>query len=249
MFVACLKNMVRVVTSFTGGAAKVDNDRQMTVTIDGPAGAGKSTVGKLLARQLNYHYLDTGAIYRALALRVTELGLEGAADERIGALTREVSIVFRKEDEGLRIILDGRDVSDAIRTPDIGMLASRVSAIPAVREALLIVQRNIGRHGGIVAEGRDMGTVVFPEADVKFYLDADELERSKRRYLELKAKKEDVDLLSVHEDLRKRDLQDMSRAMAPLKPAEGAVIVDSTHMDVNEVVNRMLQYIERIKRT
>jgi CMP/dCMP kinase len=222
----------------------VGRDGKKTIAIDGPGGAGKSTVGKLLAKRLEYHYLDTGAIYRALALKVSELGLGIAEEQRIGELAQSVIIAFQNEGDSAKILLDGRDVSDAIRTPEIGMMASKVSAIPVVREALLTIQRKAAQYSDIVAEGRDMGTVVFPHADFKFYLDADEMERSKRRFLELRDKKVSIELSTVHEDMKKRDLQDMSRTSAPLKPADDAIMIDSTHMGVEEVVEQMLLAIK-----
>lgn len=218
-------------------------ENRKTITIDGPAGAGKSTVGKLLAERLLYNYLDTGAIYRALALRVTELGIDKENEQKVGDLAAGISVRMSRVGSGVRIYLDDKDVTHAIRTPEIGMLASKLSAQPSVRKALLAIQRELGANGGIVADGRDMGTVVFPGADFKFYLDADDSERSKRRYLELLQKNVETNLGDVHEEMAKRDKQDMERTTAPLKPAEDAFIIDTTKMNIQEVVEKMFSII------
>ena len=218
-------------------------DKKKTITIDGPAGAGKSTVGKILAERLGYEYLDTGAIYRALAFRVLDSGTDELSEERIGIMAQGVSISLHRNTEGLRIFLDGCDITAFIRTPEIGMLASTISAYSAVRKALLIIQRELGRYGGIVADGRDMGTVVFPSAEHKFYLVADEAIRVGRRYLELRQKTDEIELSDVQEDIRKRDKQDQERQLAPLKPAPDAVFIDSTGMGIMEVVDKMLSFI------
>lgn len=222
---------------------KLSPENRKTITIDGPAGAGKSTVGKLLAERLLYNYLDTGAIYRALALRVTELGIDKENEQKVGDLAAGISVRMSRVGSGVRIYLDDKDVTHAIRTPEIGMLASKLSAQPSVRKALLAIQRELGANGGIVADGRDMGTVVFPGADFKFYLDADDSERSKRRYLELLQKNVETNLGDVHEEMAKRDKQDMERTTAPLKPAEDAFIIDTTKMNIQEVVEKMFSII------
>jgi cytidylate kinase len=172
------------------------------VTIDGPAGAGKSTVGKLLAERLKYDYLDTGALYRALAFKAAEFEEREDIELRIPELVKNLNISIRCIQGQTRIYINEQDVTDQIRTPEIGMLASKISAYPSVRSALLSIQRELGKKGGIVADGRDMGTVVFPEADFKFYLDAVDSERSKRRYLELKQKNTEIDLNNVHKDMK-----------------------------------------------
>jgi cytidylate kinase len=215
------------------------------VTIDGPAGAGKSTVGKLLAERLKYDYLDTGALYRALAFKAAEFEEREDIELRIPELVKNLNISIRCIQGQTRIYINEQDVTDQIRTPEIGMLASKISAYPSVRSALLSIQRELGKKGGIVADGRDMGTVVFPEADFKFYLDAVDSERSKRRYLELKQKNTEIDLNNVHKDMKLRDKQDMEREAAPLRPAQDAIIIDSTSMGINEVVERMLKMIKK----
>ena len=209
------------------------------VTVDGPAGSGKSTVSRLLARRLSYMYLDTGALYRALALKVSVAGL---AADRVGiaALCSATDIALVECEGATRILLDGRDVTELIRTPEISMLASTVSALPEVRQRLLAVQREAARSGGIVAEGRDMGTVVFPGADVKFFLTAGPEERSRRRWLELRERGHEVSLDEVLRDVVRRDRQDSERAIAPLRPSEDGVLVDSTGKTIDEVVQEML---------
>lgn len=218
--------------------------KRYVVTVDGPAGSGKSTVGRLLARALAYVYLDTGALYRAVALKVGRAGLDASDKPGIAALCSETAVEFVERDGVTRIRLDGRDVTELIRTPEISMLASTVSAVPEVRQRLLAVQRDAARAGGIVAEGRDMGTVVFPGADVKFFLTAGPEERGRRRWLELRERGHEADLEDVIRDVARRDRQDSEREIAPLRPAEDGVFVDSTGKTVEEVVGEMLRVIK-----
>jgi len=214
--------------------------KRYVVTVDGPAGSGKSTVSRLLARRLGYVYLDTGALYRALALKVSRSGL--AADDRAGiaALCAGTAIALDGQGGETRILLDGRDVTGLIRTPEISMLASTVSALPEVRQRLLDMQREAARSGGVVAEGRDMGTVVFPWADVKFFLTAGPEERGRRRWLELQQRGHEVSLDEVLRDVVLRDRQDTEREVAPLRPSDDAIRVDSTGKGIEDVVEEML---------
>jgi len=214
------------------------------VTVDGPAGSGKSTVSRLLARELSCVYLDTGALYRAVALKVSRAGL--APDDRAGiaALCAKTAVALAVREGATRVLLDGQDVTEEIRTPAISMLASTVSALPEVRQRLLAVQRETAPAGGIVAEGRDMGTVVFPGADVKFFLTAGTEERGRRRWLELKQRGHEVELAEVIRDVARRDRQDSGREIAPLRPSGDAVLVDSTGKSVEEVVQEMLRVIK-----
>jgi len=214
------------------------------VTVDGPAGSGKSTVSRLLARELSCVYLDTGALYRAVALKVSRAGL--APDDRAGiaALCAKTAVALAVREGATRVLLDGQDVTEEIRTPAISMLASTVSALPEVRQRLLAVQREAAPAGGIVAEGRDMGTVVFPGADVKFFLTAGPEERGRRRWLELKQRGHEVELAEVIRDVARRDRQDSGREIAPLRPSGDAVLVDSTGKSVEEVVQEMLRVIK-----
>jgi cytidylate kinase len=219
--------------------------KKYVVTVDGPAGSGKSTIGRLLAQRLSYVYLDTGALYRAMALKIRMASLSPDNREKIAALCRYTTIALRERDGATRIVLDGEDVTELIRTPEISMLASTISALPEVRGALLFVQRDSARDGGVVAEGRDMGTVVFPGADVKFFLTASAGERSRRRWLELRERGHEVSLEEVLRDVVQRDRQDSEREIAPLRPSDDGVLVDSTGKTIDEVVEEMLGAVRR----
>jgi cytidylate kinase len=218
----------------------------MVVTIDGPAGAGKSTVSKLLAEKLGYLYMDTGAMYRAVAVLARESFPENPVDDDLlGRICRGLEVGMKYEGSKMLLIVNGRDLTDDIRRPDIGALASAVSAKAVVRRRLGEIQRQLGADGGIVAEGRDMGTVVFPDADVKFFLDARPEERGRRRHCELLAKGENrLTLPEVYEQLVTRDRNDQARELAPLKPAADAVLIDSTELGVEQVVALMARIIE-----
>lgn len=218
-------------------------DQDNIVTIDGPTGSGKSTVGKLLAGRIGFTYLDTGAMYRVVALETSRSGIDPADCAALSRLCATIRIAF-KDGSGTRVYSGDEDVTEAIRTQQISMLASRVSAEKCVREELVRLQRDCGRQGRIVVDGRDAGTVIFPCARFKFYLDADAEVRSRRRYKELIEKKQEVAYSVVHQELIKRDQDDSSRALAPLKPAPDAVIIDTTGMTVEEVVQAMLTKID-----
>ena len=214
------------------------------ITIDGPAGSGKSTVARILAKKIGYTYLDTGAMYRAVALLLKEKKVSLDNKKELKKLCESINIKFLFNNDPPRIFLGSRNISEDIRTSEIDMLSSKVSTIKEVREAMKRLQRNMAKDLNLVAEGRDMGTVVFPNAKMKFFLKASFEVRAKRRYLERKMKGDKVLLDVIKEELRKRDIQDSSRAIAPLKPAEDAIIIDTTHMNPEEVVNKMLFYIE-----
>ncbi len=211
----------------------------MVVAIDGPAGAGKSTVAHAVARRLGYRLVDTGAIYRAVAYVACERGVAWDDEAGLGRLVSALAIDFHLDGAKNRVLVDGRDVSDAIRTPDISLGASQVSAWPLVREGLLALQRRLAGEGGAVLEGRDIGTVVFPDAPVKIYLDATPEERARRRSEELRVRDPHVSAARVLEEVNRRDAQDQKRAVAPLRPASDAIVLDSTRLSIDEVVRRI----------
>ncbi len=217
--------------------------KSLLITIDGPAGAGKSTVSRRLAEQLGYTYVDTGALYRAVALAAVTKRCVPDDDRGLAEICTHLALRFENSLKGPRLYSNGDDITERIRTPEITMLASAVSARHVVRESLLEVQREMGKRGGAVFEGRDMGTVVFPYADVKFYLDADLDTRALRRFKELAAGESSIDLSKVREAMKRRDENDSSRALAPLKPAADAISIDSAPLTVDEVVEVMLREI------
>lgn len=221
--------------------------RAMIVTIDGPAGAGKTSVSKLLALKLGYRYMDTGALYRAVAVAAVEAGVPSDDDAALADLCRRITLDLQDGEQGLRVFLNQKDITDQIRTPEISMMASAVSARPVVRAFLLDTQRDLGAQGGIVAEGRDMGTVVFPQAEAKFFLEADSGIRARRRYEELKVRSATPPALAtVEKEMALRDHNDATRALAPLQAAADAIVIDSTHLTPDEVVSRMIDHIARI---
>ncbi len=223
--------------------------KKVIVAIDGPSGAGKSTVGKMLAKELGYLYIDTGAMYRAIGLKAVREGVELKEGDALRSFAEDGSADLFRRMAGVKVYLDNEDVSEAIRTPEMGMVASAVSAQPCVRERLLELQRKLGEGGGVVLEGRDIGTVVFPDAEVKFYLDAKVEERAKRRWLEFQSKGMEADLKTTIEDVAKRDYDDSHREIAPLKIAEGAVVVDSSGLGIKEVVALMKKKVLEVAGT
>ncbi len=216
----------------------------LVIAIDGPSGAGKSTITRQLAESFGYLYIDTGAMYRALALAVHRSGVAEDDEAEVMRVCRQATLTFRNEDGDSRIILNGEDVSGLIRTPEISLLTSRIAGQKTVRELLLATQRAMGQEGGVILEGRDIGTVVFPEADLKFFLSASAEERGRRRFLELKEKGEQVDLDQTIAEVTARDRQDEGRAHAPLCQAEDAIAVDSTTISIDEVVEGMTKVIK-----
>jgi len=217
------------------------------ITIDGPVGSGKSTIGRLLAHSLGLVYLDTGAMYRVIALEARERTIDAGDGAALGALCTEIKISFKQSDARQLVFSTGRDVTDAIRTPEISMLASRISAVQSVRDALVALQRQIGAHGGIVVDGRDAGTVIFPQARFKFYLDATVEIRAQRRFKECIEKKINIDYNDLFLDIQKRDHDDSNRSIAPLKPAPGAVIIDTSTMTCEDVLKTISAYIDLLK--
>jgi len=214
------------------------------ITIDGPAGAGKSTVAKALSHRLSYIYLDTGALYRAVAYKMIQVGISQENREQLEDLCPHIKINLKNMRGRMMVMVDDEDVTDQLRTEEIGLIASRVSAIPLVREILLQVQREAGKNGGIIAEGRDTGTVIFPHAEVKFFVDATVEQRVERRYRELLERGDRINYQEIKRDLIRRDRQDRERDIAPLVPSADAVIVDTTRMSVTDVLEAMISVIK-----
>src|SRR5262245_65038954 len=221
----------------------VDRARGLIVAIDGPAGAGKSTAARLLAARLGYALLDRGAIYRSMALRARERGVAWDDGAGVAALAAGIDIAFRLEGAVNHVTLNGQDVTAAIRTPEISDGASRVSALPEVRAALLGLQRRIGADGGVVVEGRDIGTVVFPDAEAKFFLTANADERARRRVAELAAAGKTVDADQTKAEMIARDARDSTRAAAPLRKADDAIEIDSSALPPDAVVAKMAELV------
>ena len=216
----------------------------INVAIDGPAGAGKSTLSRQLAKNLGYIYVDTGALYRAVGLKFSRLGFDTSLQGDIADVLKATTVDIRFVDAEQRVFLDNEDVSGLIRTPEASMMASAVSAKPEVRAYLLDMQRNLAKNNNVVMDGRDIGTVVLPNADVKIFLTADVEERARRRLLELTEKGEKVSFEDVLADMQKRDYNDSHRAIAPLKQASDAVLADTTKLDLDG----SLQLLQKIVR-
>ena len=215
----------------------------VVVAIDGPSGSGKSTLAKRLAKELGFSYLDTGAMYRALALKMLKHGIEPEEDSRLAALLRQTEIELREQEGRLEVLLDGIDVAHLIRTPEVSQMASRASARKIVRERMMELQRAAARKGPIVAEGRDIGTVIFPAAQVKIYLDATVAERARRRFEELRANGRQVSMEETVHELTERDRRDSERDLAPLRRAADAVAVDSSSLTADVVADRVLELV------
>ncbi len=217
--------------------------KKLVVTIDGPAASGKSTTARTVARRLGYKYLDTGAMYRAIGLKALRTGVDVEDATAMGALARDTDVDVKTLSSGTRVLLDGVDVTDDLRSPDVSAAASAVAALGPVRERMVEIQRMVGAEGAIVAEGRDIGSVVFPDAEVKIYLDADLTTRAKRRKRELNGRGTDVELGKVERDIRSRDRSDSNRSHSPLVVPEGAVIVDTTHLTIEEQIEEVLREV------
>ncbi|SFR41573.1 cytidylate kinase [Marinobacter daqiaonensis] len=215
------------------------------VTVDGPGGAGKGTVTQMLARKLGWHLLDSGALYRLTALAASRQGVALDDEDALADVAARLNVTFEPTPEGepVRVILDGEDVTREIRTEKTGDGASRVAVIQPVRDALLQRQRDFRKAPGLVADGRDMGTVVFPDAPVKIFLTASAEERAQRRYLQLKGSGADVNIDQLLDEIRARDERDMNRSAAPLKPAEDAQVIDSTGLSIDEVLMKAMALV------
>ena len=215
-----------------------------SIAIDGPAGAGKSTIAKRLAKELGYYYVDTGAIYRTVAYFLDLLGISPKDADGVSRYIDELTIDIYYDENGLQhMLMNGMDVTEEIRTPDISQKASLVSAQPVVREMLLDMQRDVAKENNVIMDGRDIGTVVLPRADVKIFLTASAEVRAQRRYAELQAKGSKDSYEQVLSDIQRRDHQDSTRAIAPLKAAKDAVTVDTSGMDIDEVVNTIRRIV------
>jgi len=218
--------------------------RGLIIAIDGPAAAGKSTLAKRLARELNYVYVDTGAMYRALAWRVMEEGIDPGDEKELGRILQQMRIRLVEHAGQLRVLLNEVDVTEQIRAPEVSQMASKVSTLRVVRDRMVELQRAMGSQGGVVAEGRDIGTVVFPVADVKIYLDASPEERARRRFAELRSQGKQVTLEETLEEMKERDRRDQERAVAPLRKAENALVVDSSRLGAEAVVEQVMREIK-----
>jgi len=220
----------------------------LIIAIDGPSGSGKSTLGRMLARELNLLYIDTGSMYRAVALAVMESSVSSNDDLAVGSLAARVDIDLQGDPDSLRVFLEGRDVTEEIRTEEVTHMSSMISTIPAVRRAMVARQRELGKRGAVL-NGRDIGTVVFPDADVKFFLTAVPQERAQRRFEEERAQDRNASFEAIFADMKERDRRDETRADSPLVAADDAIVVDSTGLSIDEVFQKMMAAVnERKKR-
>jgi cytidylate kinase len=217
--------------------------KKLIIAIDGPSGVGKSTLSQKLAAELDYLNIDTGAMYRSVAVLVKTQQIDPQNGEQLEELCRDLTIRFERGADRERVLANDVDVTTAIRTPEISQLTPQVATQPVVREALVRIQREMGKAGGVVLEGRDIGTVVFPHADIKFFLVASAEERGKRRYEELRQKGLNVDLRQTIVEIEARDKVDMARTLSPLKQADDAVVIDTTYLSIDGVLDEMLRVV------
>lgn len=228
---------------FVAPSARLVFMKNLIVAIDGPSGVGKSTLSKLLSSELGYLNLDTGAMYRAVALAATRAGIDAGDYAALQELCAGLVIEFASQNGDERVLLNGEDVSQAIRTPEVSLLTATVAACPEVRDAMVARQRELGARGGVVLEGRDIGTVVFPDAQVKFFLKASPEVRGQRRFLELQAKGVEVGLARTIAEVKARDNADSSRVVSPLTQADDAVVIDTTELDIPQVLEHMISVV------
>jgi cytidylate kinase len=223
--------------------------KELIVAIDGPSGVGKSTLSKLLSLDLGYINLDTGAMYRAVALASLRQGIDAKDHAALKQLCEKIVIEFERGEKDERVLLNGEDVSAQIRTPEISLLTASVAACPDVRQAMVERQRVLGADGGVVLEGRDIGTIVFPHADVKFFLKASSEVRGQRRFLELQTTGVDVDLARTISEVQARDVADTSRKNSPLRQADDAIVIDTTDLNITQVLERMFTVIDEYRQS
>jgi len=227
----------------------MSNTRAPVICLDGPSGVGKGTICLAIAKKLGWHILDSGSLYRITALQVSRyfsgVNVDSIKDSQLADIANNLAVTYSEENFELVILLDGENVTQLIRNEDIGDKASKIAAIPSVREALLARQRAFLQPPGLIADGRDMGTVVFPDAELKIYLTATAEERAQRRYKQLKDKEIDVNLADLVEELRQRDERDMNRQAAPLKPASDAIIIDTTKLNIKQVTDEVMYWVEQ----
>ncbi|MGQ8820367.1 (d)CMP kinase [Bibersteinia trehalosi] len=219
--------------------------KHVVITVDGPSGAGKGTLCHALAEKLNFEFLDSGAIYRILALAALKQAVSLDDENALATLALHLNVKFVPEQGEIKVILNGENVGDQIRTAEAGQNASKVAVFPKVREALLQRQRDFSTERGLIADGRDMGTIVFPDAQIKFFLDASAEERTKRRVKQLQEKGFNANFDEILAEIKERDYRDRNRPVAPLVPADDALILDSTHLSIEEVIQQALAYIDK----
>ncbi len=219
----------------------------MIIAIDGPAGSGKSTVARIIAQKLGFNYIETGSMYRAVAWKTDEDNVDPKNLDQVSLLAKKLVIEFVPNTEGQKVLVNGKDLTTILKTESIGQIAAIVAANPKVRELMVAKQRQMGKTGNVVMDGRDIGTDVFPNAERKFFLKADPEERARRRYLELKEKYPGLKLDEVIKQMKQRDFEDENRAVSPLRPAEDAVIVDTTGLTIDEVIERVSNAIQSVQ--
>ncbi|NIQ03266.1 MAG: (d)CMP kinase [Nitrospinaceae bacterium] len=217
----------------------------MIIAIDGPAGSGKSTIARIIAERLKFKYIETGSMYRAVAWEAQQKGIDPADSERIAEVARRLTIEFQPGPEGQRVMVDRQDLTAELKSETIGHLAAMVAANPVVRDILVGQQRAMGRNGNVVMDGRDIGTVVFPNADKKFFMVANRKERARRRHEEMKEKNPDTTYERILEQLKQRDYEDENRAVSPLVPAADAIQLDTTELEIEEVIEAIMKALGR----
>jgi len=217
--------------------------QKIKIAIDGPAASGKSTTAKIIAQKLNYLYIDTGAMYRALTLAIIKANTDTSIEAEIKKLALQTKIELKQSEAELQTFLNGKDVSHEIRLPEINQIISKISAYPEIRKIMVEKQRRLAQRGGIVMDGRDIGTVVLPDAEVKIYMEAKLSERAKRRYDELKKKSVKSELSEIEKEIANRDQIDSNRAASPLKPSEDAIIIDTSNLTIEEQTNKCLDLV------